>query len=577
MAETPVVAIAGSGPAVEAVEAALADADARVERFDGTPPSSAVLAVVVAPCGARAFDQVHRTVECPWIAVELGGVGGLPMAEVDAAVSVLDPDGGCFDCLRTRVHSNAKADGTVEPRTTRSDARLAGAIAGRLVVSALDGDDVVGRVVELPYVERRFLPVPGCACEGDSSAATELDRSYDDVPVEEAAARAEVAVDDRLGLVREIGEAHSFPAPYYLATLCDTTAFSDAEAGPMAAGVDVDWNAAFVKAVGEALERYGAGVYRESSFEVAATNDLQDAVAPSSFVLSPDFEEPDPSEPIPWRRGESLHTGESVHLPAEFVVFPPLVHRHAPSITTGLGLGSSVVGALLSGLYEVVERDATMLSWYSTFEPLGLSVEDETFEALARRARSEDLAVTSLLVTQDVDVPVVTVAVHREDGWPRFAVGSGANLDPVAAASGALAEALQNWMELRAMGPERAAEDDSAIARYAELPPDARSLLDVETTVPASHLGSGDGSDAPTGAEALDALLGALEAAGLSAYAARLTPRDVERVGFEVVRVLVPGAQPLFTGDRFFGERARTVPRTLGFRPRLDRPPHPYP
>jgi len=56
-----------------------------------------------------------------------------------------------------------------------------------------------------------------------------------------------------------------------------------------------------------------------------------------------------------------------------------------------------------------------------------------------------------------------------------------------------------------------------------------------------------------------------------------LTTRDVAEAGFEVVRVLVPEAQPLFTGDRYFGERARSVPRELGYRPRFDRPPHPYP
>jgi ribosomal protein S12 methylthiotransferase accessory factor len=39
----------------------------------------------------------------------------------------------------------------------------------------------------------------------------------------------------------------------------------------------------------------------------------------------------------------------------------------------------------------------------------------------------------------------------------------------------------------------------------------------------------------------------------------------------------VPAAQPLFTGEPYFGERARTVPEALGFEPRLDRPIHPFP
>ncbi|MFB6267516.1 MAG: bacteriocin biosynthesis protein SagD, partial [Halodesulfurarchaeum sp.] len=64
---------------------------------------------------------------------------------------------------------------------------------------------------------------------------------------------------------------------------------------------------------------------------------------------------------------------------------------------------------------------------------------------------------------------------------------------------------------------------------------------------------------------------------GLSAYAARVTPRDVAHLGFEAVRVVVPSAQPLFVDEPYFGERARTVPTALGFEPRLDREFHPYP
>ena len=81
----------------------------------------------------------------------------------------------------------------------------------------------------------------------------------------------------------------------------------------------------------------------------------------------------------------------------------------------------------------------------------------------------------------------------------------------------------------------------------------------------------------PDGHEELSALLGRLEAAGLEAYGARLTPRDVESLGFEAVRAVVPGAQPLFTDEAYFGERARTVPETFGYEPRLDREHHPYP
>ena len=48
-------------------------------------------------------------------------------------------------------------------------------------------------------------------------------------------------------------------------------------------------------------------------------------------------------------------------------------------------------------------------------------------------------------------------------------------------------------------------------------------------------------------------------------------------MGFEAVRVVIPSAQPLFTGDPYFGERSRRVPESLGFEPDLDREYHPFP
>jgi ribosomal protein S12 methylthiotransferase accessory factor len=224
-------------------------------------------------------------------------------------------------------------------------------------------------------------------------------------------------------------------------------------------------------------------------------------------------------------------------------------------------------------LYERIERDATMLAWYSTYEPLELTVDDETFQTLARRARSEDLTVTPLLVTQDVDVPVVAVAVTREE-WPAFAIGSAAHLDPTEAATGALAEALQNWMELRGMGPDEAESADGAIGYYALFPEAAREFVDVEQSLPAANVGP---ETVPDGVAHVDALVERLSDVGLTAYGARVTPRDVEALGFEVVRTIVPQAQPLFLDDPFFGDRATTVPEGMGFEPRTDRDQHPFP
>ncbi|MFT4931867.1 MAG: ribosomal protein S12 methylthiotransferase accessory factor [Natronomonas sp.] len=575
------VQIVGSGPAVEAVEAALSDVDATVESGRPADLEAADMGVVVAPVADDAFEAANDgslAGDTPWLSVELGGVGGFRVPEVDAAVSGLGPETGCFDCLRQRVAANA-TDVLDEPSPPDdSVARYAGAIAGRSVATLVrGGEGPMGRVIEVPYAERRFLPVPGCSCSEPPDRR--LSRGFESVDLEAAVERAERTLDDRVGIVQSIGEVESFPAPYYLASGSDTAGFSDASAPRQAGGVHADWNAAFMKAMGEALERYSAGVYRESTFRTAPLSAIEngpgpEVVRPDAFVRPDDFPPVDENDPVHWVPGADLAAGDEALLPAELVHYPPPAERHVPAITTGLGLGTSPVGALLSGLYEVVERDATMIAWYSTFDPLPLAVDDGEFETLARRARAEDLSVTPLLVTQDVDVPVVAAAVHRDGEWPRFAVGSAADLDPVAAAKDALAEALQNWMELRGMGEAAAAEESGAIGRYADLPREAREFVERDGAVPADSVGP---DDPPTGPDELDALVRRVRDVDLAPYAARLTPLDVERAGFEAVRVLVPGAQPLFTDDPFFGDRARSVPSSLGFEPRFDRPFHPYP
>ena len=151
--------------------------------------------------------------------------------------------------------------------------------------------------------------------------------------------------------------------------------------------------------------------------------------------------------------------------------------------------------------------------------------------------------------------------------------GSGADLDPAAAARSALAEALQNWTELRSMGREAADEQGAAIGRHADLPAETAAFFDPDATVSAAEVGEPE----PSGAEELAAVVDRVERVGLDPYVARVTTRDLATLGFEAVRVLVPGAQPLFTGEPFFGERAREVPRSMGFEPALDREYHPFP
>ncbi|MFB6162010.1 MAG: YcaO-like family protein [Halococcoides sp.] len=542
------VALLSTGPAASAARQALDETDLDVEQTASVEGADDVIAI--AESGSDALLDVDRRCrkhDRSWLAVELGGIAGHGVVEF--AITRIDGS-PCYRCLCDRV--GATTDPTPVEEIADPVAHQAGATAARRSYERLTGTgDPAGRVVESPYAERRLLPVPGCDClDAPTADPPSVEDALD--PLE----RAEIGRDARVGLVTSAGELETDPLPYHLAELADLSAVIDRTPRLQAAGVAPEWQQASMAALGEAYERYAAAAATPVDREATPA----ETVDPSAFV--------DPADPdaAGWMPATRLDD-ERVAIPADRVVYP--APDGATGTTTGLALGDDRTDAIRRGLLEVIERDAAMLFWYSTADPLGLDVRDDRFRAIVDRI-SGAVSVTPLLVTQDIDVPVVAVAVHREE-WPEFAIASAAALDPVAAARDALREAVQNWMELRRMGR---ADAEGGHARYADRPPAVAELLDPERSVPAAGLGP---DPVPTGDDAIDAIADRLDAADLDPFAADLTTADLAAMGFSAVRAVVPGAQPWADANLPFGDRARQVPRSMGFEPRLDRERHPFP
>tara|TARA_A100001037_G_C15135849_1_gene631083 strand:+ start:72 stop:1823 length:1752 start_codon:yes stop_codon:yes gene_type:complete len=532
--------------------------------------------------GSSLFDQINKNINSIWIAIELGGVGGYSFPKIAGSISIFTPNTACYTCLQRRVKSNLSSL-TNSPSQSQNSISpdfepIVGFISAYLTILISNSNITHSHVFEVSnfsveqirdkntatVTQRFLLPLPHCPSNDHC-----LHSPASGTPSE----RAEYAIDERIGIINTISEAESFPAPYYLSNLCETNSFSSQSVKKQAAGVAINWDDAFMKTAGESLERYSSGVYNSNSFISSSASHLENSISPNSFVQpTPDLYQ---DELIDWISGVDLCSNKTVYLPAEFSIFPPPSEYYKPAITTGLAIGNTLIEAQLSGLYEVIERDATMLSWYSTNPPPEFLPDSPDFDLLSRMASSQGLATTALLVTQDIDIPIVTVAVHRSSEWPNFAVGSCSNIDPNKAAIGALCEALQNWMELRSMGLDIANNQPSSIGYYSSFPKDAKSFLNASNSLLPTDIDTPLFSDS---SEELSFIINHLNSSNLSAYSIRLTPLDIATIGFESVRIVIPEAQPLFFGKPFFGTRARNVPPSLGnFRSRLDRSPHPYP
>jgi ribosomal protein S12 methylthiotransferase accessory factor len=207
------------------------------------------------------------------VLVEFGGIGGCPIDEIDAAVTTLPAEGPTFETLQTRVMTTTSpGDGMFADQISIT----AGALAGQRAVAMCDASDVdiAGTVLEISGTEigpeRELIEIPDVYMDTDQITEQLIpDRTSRDLDLEVSLSHAERAVDDRLGIITQVGERESFPAPYYIAQVASTESISDARATEFAAGVDADWNSAYMKALGEALERYCAGVYRTEMFTTA--------------------------------------------------------------------------------------------------------------------------------------------------------------------------------------------------------------------------------------------------------------------------------------------------------------------
>ncbi len=238
--------------------------------------------------------------------------------------------------------------------------------------------------------------------------------------------------------------------------------------GEMAGGIDVlDDGAAITKMLSEALERQiwfeATDYFKDSKF--GTENELRKhglVVSPASFAsFSPEQRCTDPLLTITeqsvfqWIKGYSLLHEKAVYIPAQ-VISPkaspkknsePLIRQRN---TSGLATWPDTEGARLSGLLEVIERDAFMILWLNQLSLPRVDLDQlnlATAPGLAKLLKDcKKYQLSVSLVPLLTDAPTHVVMAVVEDmltHCPRFTVGLSAHGAFNRAAEHALLEALR--------------------------------------------------------------------------------------------------------------------------------------
>ncbi len=418
----------------------------------------------------------------------------------------------------------------------------------------------------------------------------------------------------RTGLIREITQwlpEYDDPRIYVVAALVSNVEYLGlSELGStLNSGASVDIKGAILAAVGESLERYCSAVIPDN-LSLSSYKDLNvKAVHPSKFQFYSDYQYTSENFPfekfvetseVVWTEAVELISGSKVCVPAATVYLPYFARHNSETniwapVSSGLACANSPDKAVLSGLYEVIERDAFMLFWLlgSKVKALDWQSNSGLHDFILRYFNHCIQHIHLLNITSDINVPTV-LAVYCKPG-EGLLVSAATRGTFEEAAKKALIELAQGRITWRKTF-ESAAKLDVAAPRYStirtfedhvNLYTNPRMVSEVPFLFP-NQFESLEELQNPINPDLVNvsSLAQHLDSLGYESYCVNLTQGEVAESGNCVYRSLIPGLleisndhvwQRLGSGriSRFYNERNST---DFLYTPDCLNPvPHPFP
>lgn len=389
-------------------------------------------------------------------------------------------------------------------------------------------------------------------------------------------------ISSKVGLIKAIGHGiYRAQDPVTLSmgiVAPDLSRFSDIMNPSKAGGGGETVEMAMAATFGEAVERYCMLFYDKSEMMFASYREVkEDAVSPDLLRLySREQVERrrkggarhsyfDDDSKIYWVWGYSLTSQQPRLVPASLVymnyVFDEdeaVIGRNASS---GLAAGLTMEEAILTGLYEVVERDAFATCWLHHKVGPRIVIDDPELQAMQRdRYQSEHPSVDIKIfdITLDIPIPTTFSFMRRPAEFgPALCVSSVTRLNTKDLIRKSLREIGQGLPYVRYLLPQlkdwEPAADHTDLTSFdlhcmlynkrPDLVPDALAFaLDMKEEILLSQI-----EDRSTGRAKGDVerCIELLASSGHEVIVTDITTLDVHDLGFKVVRVMIPGLVPL--------------------------------
>ncbi|MEM7356341.1 MAG: TOMM precursor leader peptide-binding protein, partial [Acidobacteriota bacterium] len=444
-----------------------------------------------------------------------------------------------------------------------------------------------------------LAPMPWCpVCDGARGAldrareaGEDLSGAHNGQPLATDLAdllhRMEGWLDPRFGVMRSIQVQPAGPSGLLNATT-RLANYTEGDArrvapGALGGGKGLTPFESQVGAIGEAIERYSASRYRVQDLHRAKLDDLEGAaIDPRQLCFYDEAvyqasDNPyvpfDPATPIHWMRGHWFGTREPVWVPAVATLFGMHAEPHEQLLqisSSGLAAGSSNTDAALRAVFELLERDATMLSWLCRLpgQPIQLDGSLEpAMQQVVQHLQATGTRIELFLLDVGNGLPTVFgLAWGGAPGSPAVVASLACHGDPGVAARKALLELAQVLPYLGTIPPERIPTSADGVKTLEDhaffyIPRGNEAAFEFlragdKPPVPLAELADPDFPSEPTAAT--EVLAGKLRDAGIRIATVDLTSPDTYFTPFRVARAVGIEVQPIHFGYRL---RPLTNPR----------------
>jgi ribosomal protein S12 methylthiotransferase accessory factor len=371
------------------------------------------------------------------------------------------------------------------------------------------------------------------------------------------------------------------------------------------AGCSNNWAEAILGTIGETVERYAPIFYNEKEIIFSSYKNLKEhAIHPTEYALYHDkqyenanfrIQRFDEDIEISWFQATDLTNGKKTLMPGQFIYLP--FNRDINKITintsTGLASHTNYYKAILSAIYESIERDSFVITWQQELVPKKLIIDQEIQIYLDEKFSSK-YEWHFYEVTYDINVPTILGFCIGNSEFGKFvAVGSSSRQTYGEALKKTIQEIGQAipYFRYLLVNDNSIPDDDynkildfDKHAIFYTKRQDLWHVLDKWLKITPSIKINFNEENKRNDKEEIRHIMKILKDKNYNVLFKDLTTPDLRQLGFYSVKIFIPQLIQLAGAYPFYflgGKRLYQVPKESGFNAKnfedLNKYPHPFP